>query len=479
MNDSSNTTPPFNSGPNYDQHSWTPPTPNKGAPAGTKFFDSIRGSGYYRSEERWIGGVSGGLAQKYNLDPLIVRGGFVLLAFLSGIGLIAYAAAWALLPEQRDGRIHAEELIRGNFDGAHIAIAIALFVGLTSSSRFFWGTAWLWAPLKVIFWFALIAAIIYGVFQFRDPGKKPQPSGFPGATYATDGTGTLGPETTHTPGGPNTGSASYWQEGTLSQGSPGPYQYDPSGTSASRTSTTGPEPYIWTAPKPAAPTVKSPGATQFAILLGIFLLASAGVLLAQNAGRFTSAVTVWPLLAGFAVTLGGLAVIFNGFRGRSSGSGGFFGILGFLSVLATSALLVTGFVSPFNSHFVADLNLTPTSISQVSDGYSFGAGDFTLDLSSLDISEVDPADLPLEIPIRGSAGEIQIYVPESLAVTADRSVTVGTIEDNSDGTIQTQGGIGVGNSQYANAAGVLAETADIHLDIKLAVGTVRIMEREN
>lgn len=471
MNDSGNTTPPFNSGPNnHDQH-WTPPTPNKGTPAGSKFFNSIRNAGYYRSEDRWIGGVSGGLAQKYNLDPLVVRGGFVLLTFLSGVGLIAYAAAWALLPEQRDGRIHAEELIRGNFDGAHIAIAIALFVGFTRSG-FFWGTAWLWTPLQVIFWVALVAAVIYAVFQFRSPHQQTN--------------------ITHTP-------SDGYQPGTWTQQSPGPVAPEPNmqasptfpaegpGTAASAATQTpvGPDHdggsswYNWTPPKSTAPTVKSPGATQFAILLGILLLASAGVLLAENAGRLDSSVTVWPLLAGVAVTLGGLAVIINGFRGRSSGSGGLFGILGFLAVMASSALLVTGFISPLNSNVVADLNLAPTSTSQITDGYSFGAGDFTLDLSALDFSEVDPADLPLEIPIRGAAGEIEILVPESLAVTANRSVAVGTIEDETDGTIQSQGGVGVGSPQYANAAGVLAETADIHLDIKLAVGTIRIIERQN
>lgn len=476
MNDSGNTAPPFNNGPNYDHQGWTPPTPNKGAPAGTKFFNSIRISGYYRSEERWIGGVSGGLAQKYNLDPLIVRGGFVLLAFLGGVGLIAYAAAWALLPEQRDGRIHAEELIRGNFDGAHIAIAIALFVGLTSSSRFFWGTAWLWAPLKVIFWLALVAAIVYGVFQFRSPSKQsgftnsaggaeqparwtqqppaPAPSGDSvrsGATFAPDRTGTASPDPTQSPVHPSTGGGSSW--------------------------------YGWTPPKSTAPTVKSPGATQFAILLGILLLASAGLLLAQNTGRLTSAVTVWPLLAGLAVTLGGLAVIINGFRGRSSGSGGFFGILGFLAVLATSALLVTGFITPLNSHLITDSTVTPTSVSEITNGYSFAAGDFTLDLTQLDLTGVTPEDLPLHIPIRGAAGEIDVYIPASLAVTANRTVAVGTVEDGveqDDGaTFVSQGGVGISNSSYSNAAATEAGTADIHLDLTLAFGSVRITERQN
>ncbi|MDR2723282.1 MAG: PspC domain-containing protein, partial [Cellulomonadaceae bacterium] len=42
--------------------------------AGDGFFNSIRRSNIYRTEERWVGGVAGGIAQRLGWDPMLVRG---------------------------------------------------------------------------------------------------------------------------------------------------------------------------------------------------------------------------------------------------------------------------------------------------------------------------------------------------------------------------------------------------------------------
>ena len=62
----------------------------------------------YRSrDERVIGGVCGGLAEYFGIDPLIVRIIAVALVFAGGAGFLAYLAAWLLVPERtapgRDG----------------------------------------------------------------------------------------------------------------------------------------------------------------------------------------------------------------------------------------------------------------------------------------------------------------------------------------------------------------------------------------
>ena len=49
--------------------------------------------------DRKVAGVAGGLARHLDIDPLILRVGFVVLAFFGGAGLILYAAIWALVPE--------------------------------------------------------------------------------------------------------------------------------------------------------------------------------------------------------------------------------------------------------------------------------------------------------------------------------------------------------------------------------------------
>lgn len=53
---------------------------------------------YRESRGRWIGGVASGLAENLGWPVAAVRAGFVVLTFFGGIGVIAYAAYWAVLP---------------------------------------------------------------------------------------------------------------------------------------------------------------------------------------------------------------------------------------------------------------------------------------------------------------------------------------------------------------------------------------------
>jgi len=55
----------------------------------------------YRSKkDRIIGGVGGGLAQYFNLDPIIVRIIFILLAIADGAGILIYIILWIFVPEE-------------------------------------------------------------------------------------------------------------------------------------------------------------------------------------------------------------------------------------------------------------------------------------------------------------------------------------------------------------------------------------------
>jgi phage shock protein PspC (stress-responsive transcriptional regulator) len=58
--------------------------------------------GFRRSVgDRWIAGVCGGIAARTGLDPTLVRVLAILLAVFGHlVGLIAYLAAWALVPEE-------------------------------------------------------------------------------------------------------------------------------------------------------------------------------------------------------------------------------------------------------------------------------------------------------------------------------------------------------------------------------------------
>jgi phage shock protein PspC (stress-responsive transcriptional regulator) len=51
-------------------------------------------------KERVIGGVCGGVAEYFNIDPVWVRIAWVLAIFVKGLGLVAYALCWILIPER-------------------------------------------------------------------------------------------------------------------------------------------------------------------------------------------------------------------------------------------------------------------------------------------------------------------------------------------------------------------------------------------
>jgi phage shock protein C len=50
---------------------------------------------------RMIGGVVGGLAESFGIDPTLARVGFVLVSVLSAAfpGILVYALLWLILPE--------------------------------------------------------------------------------------------------------------------------------------------------------------------------------------------------------------------------------------------------------------------------------------------------------------------------------------------------------------------------------------------
>ena len=69
---------------------------------------------------RMLGGVAAGLADYFDVDPVLVRVGFVVLAFVGGLAVPLYLAGWALIPdEQTDTSIAEEILARERPHGAY------------------------------------------------------------------------------------------------------------------------------------------------------------------------------------------------------------------------------------------------------------------------------------------------------------------------------------------------------------------------
>jgi len=60
---------------------------------------------------RMLAGVAVGLADYFDVDPTIVRVGFVALAFLGGLAVPLYVAGWLLIPDEDSDVSVAEELL--------------------------------------------------------------------------------------------------------------------------------------------------------------------------------------------------------------------------------------------------------------------------------------------------------------------------------------------------------------------------------
>ncbi len=74
----------------------------------------------YRSRtDKMIGGVAGGLAEYFDVDPVFIRIAFVLLLFLSGIGFIAYILLWILVPKTPETAAYAMPPSSAHAYGGH------------------------------------------------------------------------------------------------------------------------------------------------------------------------------------------------------------------------------------------------------------------------------------------------------------------------------------------------------------------------
>ena len=112
------------------------PVTEPDSPPHNRFFEWMRGLDLAR-QPGWLGGVCAGIAQRLDIDVVIVRGIVVVIGVLGGPVFLLYAAGWLLLPDL-ENRIHLERLFRGIFDRAMIGIVGIFILGLLPVTQGFW-----------------------------------------------------------------------------------------------------------------------------------------------------------------------------------------------------------------------------------------------------------------------------------------------------------------------------------------------------
>lgn len=55
---------------------------------------------YRSTKEKMIGGVCGGMAEYFEIDPVLIRILFVVATFVGGSGILAYIICWIIIPER-------------------------------------------------------------------------------------------------------------------------------------------------------------------------------------------------------------------------------------------------------------------------------------------------------------------------------------------------------------------------------------------
>ncbi len=457
---------------------------------GTSFLDDLfarlRGSGYFRdTDNRWFGGVCSGLAQRFNVDPVLIRAAAVVLAFLGGLGITLYVVLWLLLPDRR-GDVLAERAVRQG-DAGPIALLVlaALLVigGLFSIGR---GDGW-FAPL----WLIPVAVVAWLVIsRDRSPGSAapsalppsytPVPPGTPPPPPSSGDVAMSTPTTSPAaaaaptgsygapPAGPYAGphQGQYGQAGSYGQTTAygqTPYGAQPSGPYGGRPVPPAP-PRPIAPPPPPQPRRRRPSAFVGLVSLGLALVGlGLGAALDDPLGFPGTSATL-----GFLIGLVGvsLVVLALGLTGRASG------FSGFLTVVLAFLLIGSSAVSRVTTDIdggVGDRTWMPTASSTVT-AYELGAGDATLDLRQLD-SATEPT-MPQRITVEMGAGELRILVPDGLDTRVDSSVGLGGITH--------RGGIGgstdVGGTDRSTSTIIGEQPVQVVVDAELGIGQITIEE---
>ncbi|PJJ77175.1 phage shock protein C (PspC) family protein [Sediminihabitans luteus] len=466
-----------------------PPPPSSDPMA--RFFDSLRRSGLSRSEDRWVGGVAGGLADRFGLDPLLVRGLLFVSFFLSGAGLVLYGIAWALLPEARDGRIHLEQTIRGDVDVALVGAAATVVVGLT------WGDGW-WSLtnrvglgwLNGLFWLAAVGVVVYLVVRSRQlagpapdtwGGPKAPPAGGDPAWGTEAPAGTWTPPAAQAPAGTADAHARKHDEISHARAEAHRARTDAhkaraeARTEAARLRS---EAQRRQHEEAKARRARSAGSSTVVATLGLVLLLGAVVLLLdRTSGAGDAPLLVW---LGASIVLVGAVTVVTGLRGRRSG--GLTGIawvllVAFVPAVAWSAL---GVAEGYRT-VVADggIDTRPTTVAEAEDGVSFLVGDATIDLTALDLP-ADAASDPVEIDASFGAGQLTVRVPDGVPVTAHVDIWAGeTTWRDEDGGVTSWAGINPGAGTLSSDEVAAGEDPRIVLDITGRTGAVRIVEEQS
>lgn len=203
-------------------------------------------------------------------------------------------------------------------------------------------------------------------------------------------------------------------------------------------------------PPPRSPERRR-GPSTGAITLGLVLIAIGVVALLVTLGVDVPLRAVGPAI----LVLVGIGVVVSAVRGEPDGGG--LGLAIFLGiVLAAASFVGAGWDVPLAGG-VGDRVHEPTTVQVLDEDYRMAVGDLTVDLRDMDF-EAGTTELEVSILM----GQVEVIVPDGLAVTVDAQVAAGT----ADVLGHRVDGVGVDNDRRTDDW----DDADQRLSLTVRVG---------
>jgi phage shock protein PspC (stress-responsive transcriptional regulator) len=397
--------------------------------------------------DRYAAGVCGGLGRYYDVDPVIFRIAFPVLAIFAGAGVLLYALGWLLIPEEGTNETEAQRLFGGRGSGSTVLAVIAGVLGVIVFLG--WITDGPGAPAVLL----LAAVALLVIAANRRQGRLADASGprspqgpAPGWSGAGGWAGSATSSFSPPPGyGPSAA-------GTRPEG-PYPPPYPPYAPPFGP-----PPPYVaptqvLPTPPPRPPRERSPlsllTVSVAALVAGVLVLIGLDPEIDLRAGTVIASVLV-------VVGLGLLVGTWFG-RARSLIA------VGIATVLALTA--VATYDVPLRGG-VGHRDWRPTSVLTVHSPYRLGAGDARLDLTDFELP-----GRPVDIEASIGTGELVVIVPDYVDLDVEADVGLGQV-DLPNGTAD-----GVGASrEYRNEGPTAGLNSDrlIRLDLRVGVGRVEV-----
>lgn len=415
-----------------------------------------------RPEEGHIAGVCAGVAEYFNVDPMIVRIAATVLLF-TGPGFFAYVLAWIFVPvaEGPFDRSFAPTTVDRHDRGAQIFGIVLLAISLS----ILWG-GW-WSPARR--WFFPLGLMALGAWlllrrdgdEDEDGGPLQPPGSGPPAPWGAPSTDTTlvaddastGDGTLVTEADPGAGSdddpTTLEQPTTLADGEGGrdgprpPWAHAPWG------------PIGWG----HGPPVEVPEEVRvarrrrrmvFPIVLGALLLWTGIAFLAGVSPESGLAV---------ALCIVGIGFVLGAFVGGSK-------VLILPAVVLGAALIVTSAVDIPLSGPIGDRTWSPDSITDVDNPYELTMGEGTLDLTGLPLD----ADEHLVIAASVGIGHLVIEVPDGVALEVAADVSGGDV------VVYGESNSGLGVSVDRSIAGD-GRHGTIELDLQVGFGQIEVIPR--